>query len=167
MKSAALFLILIVCATPAVLAEALPLARVAAKPLPRADDERLDHLLAQHAGRPVLVNFWATWCPPCREEMPALGRLAARWQTRGLAVQTIAVADNARAVEDFLWEALPEGQTLPVLHDRDQVIGRAWGARVLPTTVVLDRKHRIVLRGTGAIDWDAPAIDRQLNKLFN
>ena len=133
----------------------------------RPDDDRLDRLLVQHAGRPVLVNFWATWCPPCREEMPALGRLAARWQARGLVVQTVAVADNAQAASDFLWETLPEGQTLPVLHDRDQIIGRAWKARVLPTTVVLDRKHRIVLRGTGAIDWDAPAIDRQLNKLFN
>lgn len=130
-------------------------------------DQRLAQALAQHKGQPVLVNFWATWCEPCREEMPALARLSARWQAKGLTVLTVAVADNQKRVDDFLWEALPDKQTLPVLHDREQTISRAWGARVLPTTVILDRRHRIVLRGQGAIDWDAPAIDRQLKKLIN
>jgi thiol-disulfide isomerase/thioredoxin len=143
------------------------LQKVRAQALPVADDPRLAQVLTRHKGKPVLVNFWATWCEPCRDEMPALGRLAARWQPRGLAVETVAVADNAQRVEDFLWEVLPANQTLAVLHDREQVLSRAWGARMLPTTVVLDRRHRIVLRGAGAIDWDAPALDRQLEKLFN
>ncbi|MCX7166344.1 MAG: TlpA disulfide reductase family protein [Rhodocyclales bacterium] len=137
---------------------------VAPRAVPATVDSRLAQILAAHKGKPVLVNFWATWCEPCREEMPALARLAARWKTKGLVVQTIAVADNVKLVEDFLWEASAE---LPVLHDREQTISRAWGARVLPTTVVLDRRHRIVLRGQGAIDWDAPAIDKQLKKLIN
>ncbi len=124
----------------------------------------LDGALAAHKGKPVLVNFWATWCPPCREEMPALGRLAQRWQAKGLVVHTVAVADKAKDVEDFLWEISTE---LTVQHDRDQSISRAWGARMLPTTVVLDRRHRVVLRGTGAIDWDAPAVDKQMQSLLN
>ena len=123
--------------------------------------------LAAYRGKVVLVNFWATWCEPCREEMPSLARLATRWQAQGLTVLTVAVADNAKRVEEFLWEALPDQQTLPVLHDRDQVISRAWEARMLPTTVILNKQHRIVARGTGAIDWDAPAIDKQLKKLIN
>jgi hypothetical protein len=49
-----------------------------------------------------------------------------------------------------------------VLHDREQGISRAWGARMLPASVILDRRHRIVARGLGAIDWDAPAVDKQL-----
>ena len=130
-------------------------------------DQRLAQVLAQHKGKPVLVNFWATWCEPCREEMPSLARLATRWQAKGLTVLTVAVADNAKRVDDFLWEALPGQQTLPVVHDREQTISRAWGARMLPATVILDRQHRIVARGMGAIDWDAPAIDKQLTNLIN
>ncbi len=134
---------------------------------PASLDHRLTERLAKYKGKPVVVNFWATWCEPCREEMPALGRLAARWQAKGIAVLTVAVADNAKAVDDFLWEALPEKQALPVLHDREQTISRAWGARMLPTTVILDRKHRIVARAYGVVDWDAPAADQQLKKLVN
>lgn len=135
--------------------------------LPASQDVRLAQLLAQYKGKAVVLNFWATWCEPCREEMPSLARLDRRWQGKGLTVLTVAVADNAKRVEDFLWEALPERQTLPVLHDREQTISRAWGARMLPTTLVLDRRHRIVARGLGAIDWDAPAIDKQLQALLN
>ena len=135
--------------------------------MPADKDTRLAQLLAQHKGKAVLLNFWATWCEPCREEMPSLARLDARWQARGLTVLTVAVADNDKRVEEFLWETLPDKQTLPVLHDREQTISRAWGARMLPTTLVLDRRHRIVARGLGAIDWDAPAIDKQLKTLIN
>jgi len=135
---------------------------VKSQALPPSADPRLDQVLALHKGQPVLVNFWATWCEPCREEMPVLARLAARWQARGVVVHTVAVADNTAKVDEFLWETLPDQKGLPVLHDRDQAISRAWDVRVLPTTVILDRRHRIVLRGTGAIDWDAPAIEKQL-----
>lgn len=148
-------------ATPPLLKPSLP------QSVPVGKDARLAQLLEKYKGKAVVVNFWATWCEPCREEMPSLARLDARWQARGLAVLTVAVADNAKRVEDFLWEALPERQTLSVLHDREQTISRAWGARMLPTTVVLDRRHRIVARGLGAIDWDAPAIDKQLHSLLN
>lgn len=146
---------------------ATALKRVKPQSVPAGEDRRLAQLLARHKGKPVVINFWATWCEPCREEMPSLARLAVRWHARGLTVLTVAVADNDKRVEEFLWETLPEKQTLPVLHDREQTISRAWGARVLPTTVVLDRRHRVVARGIGTIDWDAPAIEKQIKKLTN
>jgi thiol-disulfide isomerase/thioredoxin len=161
---AALLAALLCCTGSAVAAGLEP---VAAQALPKSADARLTTAVAQNKGKPVLVNFWATWCEPCREEMPALGRLASRWQAKGLAVLTVAVADNAKRAEDFLWEVLPDQQTLPVLHDREQTISRAWSAHMLPTTVVLDRQHRIVARARGVIDWDAPATDQQLKKLIN
>lgn len=141
---------------------AAPLQPVKTFAPPPSADKRLTEVLAQHKGKPVLLNFWATWCEPCREEMPSLARLAARWQAKGLVVQTVAVADNPAKVKDFLWEVLPEGDALPVLHDREQAISQSWAVRMLPTTIILDKGHRIVLRGQGAIDWDAPVIEEQL-----
>jgi thiol-disulfide isomerase/thioredoxin len=138
---------------------------VAAQPTPTATS--LTGMLAHVKGKPVIVNFWASWCEPCREEMPALARLAGRAQNKNLTVRTVAVADNEKQVDDFLWAVLPDRQTLPVLHDRDQTISRAWGVRVLPTTLVLDRRHRVVLRGTGAVNWDSPTVQQQLKPYLN
>lgn len=159
----AIFCLMLATAFAAVPA-ATTLKPVVPRTQPALGDPRLAQALAQHKGQAVVVNFWASWCPPCRDEMPALARLATRWKGRGVTVLTIAVADNEKLVEDFLWEVSVE---LPVLHDREQTISRAWGARVLPTTVVLDRRHRIVLRAQGELDWDAPAIDKQLQASLN
>jgi thiol-disulfide isomerase/thioredoxin len=134
-----------------------------ARPLPAVRDAHLTGLLAQHKGHPLLINFWASWCEPCREEMPSLQRLADRWKSRGLSVLTVAVADKPASFTDFLWEA---SVILPVLGDPEQTVARAWGVRALPTTLVLDKRHRVVARGRGAIDWDAAEIDTQLAKLL-
>lgn len=119
--------------------------------------------LQRYRGQAVVVNFWATWCEPCREEMPALQRLARRLEGKGLAVLTVAVSDREAAVKDFLWEISVD---LPVLHDREQSECRAWGVRVLPTSVVLDRDHRPRLRAVGAVEWEAPEVRAQLEKLM-
>jgi transglutaminase-like putative cysteine protease/thiol-disulfide isomerase/thioredoxin len=138
------------------------LAVPAASP-PRAGDDPLHALLSAWKGRPVIINFWASWCEPCREEMHSLQRLARRQAPQGLAVATVAVADQRTPLDRFLAENAVQ---LPVVDDRQQSISRAWGARVLPTTIVLDRRHRIRLRGQGAIDWDSPAVEQQLQALF-
>lgn len=144
-------------------AQAAELTGVTENPPPSRADARLHEQLARLKNRPVLINFWATWCEPCREEMPGLQRLSDRWGDKGLAVVTVAVADNTTRVEDFLWEI---GAALPVIHDHAQGLSRSWGARVLPTTLILDRRHRIRLRGQGAVDWDNPVIDQQLQPLL-
>ena len=136
---------------------------VPAGPLPKSTDRRLYDAIAALPGRAVVINFWASWCEPCREEMPALQRLSARWHDRGLTVITVAVADNPTNVEDYFWEISAD---LPVVSDHEQVISRSWSARSLPTTVILDRRHRIRLRGQGPIDWDTAAIEQQLQTLF-
>ena len=96
--------------------------------------------------------------------MPALQRLAKRWQARGLTVITVAVADNPRQVSDTLEKLNVQ---LPVIHDPEQQIIQRWGVSFVPTTLILDARQRIRLRGQGAIDWDAASIDRQLQALFN
>ena len=143
----------------AVATQAAELTAVNEKLPPTADDRRLHAAIAAHKGRPVLVNFWATWCEPCREEMPSLQRLANRWRGRGMVVITVAVADNTQRVEDYLGGI---GVQLAVIHDPEQTINQPWGAHVVPTTLILDTRHHIRLRGQGAIDWDDAVIDRQL-----
>lgn len=113
-------------------------------------------------GRPVLVNFWATWCEPCRDEMPAIDRLRAR--RPDLAVLTVAMADSRPKVEAFARDYLLD---LAILHDPEQVAGRAWDVRVLPTTILLDAAHRIRYRGVGALDWQAPALEAAIDSLAN
>ena len=136
---------------------------VGAKRLPKAADQRLHAAIAAHPGKPLLINFWASWCEPCREEMPSLQRLADRWRARGLVVLTVAVADQRKRVEDYLWEI---DVKLPVIDDPAQTLNRPWEATILPTTLLLDARHRIRLRGLGAIDWDAPEIDQQIQALL-
>ena len=85
-------------------------------------------------GHVVLVHFFATWCEPCRDELPALNRLATR-SNGTVKVLAIAVADADRSVQRFL-ETTPLG--FPVLLDRDRTVAKAWNAVSLPTTFVLD-----------------------------
>jgi thiol-disulfide isomerase/thioredoxin len=85
-------------------------------------------------GHVVLVHFFATWCEPCREELPALNRLAAR-AGGNVEVLAIAVADADRSVQRF-FETTPVD--FPILLDRDRAVAKAWSVATLPTTFVLD-----------------------------
>lgn len=147
--------LLALCSAPFCAAALTPVEPAA---LPQGD-ANLAARLASYAGRPVLVNFWASWCEPCREEMPALQALA----DRGVAVLTIAVADRETDARRFLDQA---GVALPLLFDREQRISKAWGARLLPYTVVLDSRHRVVARAQGVVDWNASAVREQLQRLM-
>ena len=116
-------------------------------------------------GRVILVNFWATWCPPCRKEMPALARLAQHFQGEAFEVVGVNVGESVERIQDFL-------QTLPVLPDflmlldPDGSVSQAWHARVVPTTVVVDRYGHIVLRAVGEVDFDSPDLRGQLQALM-
>ncbi len=110
--------------------------------------------LDDFAGRPVILNFWATWCAPCREEMPALDAVAAEGE---VAVVTLATGRNTiDGIERFFAE---EGiEELPILLDPSQEAARAMLVLGLPVTVLIDAGGREVARLTGGADWaDADA----------
>jgi thiol-disulfide isomerase/thioredoxin len=110
--------------------------------------------LADFHGQVVVLNFWATWCPPCREEMPSLDRLQAAMEGRGVAVLPVATGRNAMpAIHDFFAEA--GIARLPVLIDPKSALARSMGVRGLPVTVILGRDGREVARLTGAAEWDS------------
>ena len=156
-------LLLLACALTQA-AAAAELRAVPARPLPAAAaGTSLDAKLAALAGRPVIINFWASWCEPCRDEMPALQHLGARWREQRLAVLTVAVADQRARLDAFLTAHAIE---LPVIDDREQQLSRALGVRLLPTTLVLDHQHRTRLRAEGAIDWHSAAVSQRLRSVL-
>lgn len=109
--------------------------------------------LSDQAGRVVLVHFFATWCEPCREELPALARLAAAHPGE-LVVIAIDVGEVDLRVRRF-FEALPV--PFAVALDRDGAVTRQWDIHALPSTVILDRRLHPRWRATGDVAWDEPA----------
>jgi thiol-disulfide isomerase/thioredoxin len=106
--------------------------------------------LAALEGRPVLINFWASWCEPCRAEMPALEQLAARHRKAGLVVLSVNYKEAPEVIRKFL-DARPF--SLPVLLDAEGDAAGAWTPRVFPTTVLIDRSGRARQSVMGELDW--------------
>jgi thiol-disulfide isomerase/thioredoxin len=135
----------------------------AAQPLELEDLEGRTHRLADYRGKVVLVNFWATWCAPCREEMPSLERLRRSLEGRPFVVLAVNVAEGGRVAGDFM-KAMPLGFT--VLLDRDGRTTKAWGARILPATYVLGPEGEVRLRHVGALDWSSPEARQRITALL-
>jgi thiol-disulfide isomerase/thioredoxin len=108
--------------------------------------------LADHRGKLLLVNFWASWCGPCRVEMPGLARLPELFGEDRLVVVGLNVKEGARAVSLFLQRT---GVQMPVWMDPQGEITRAWGVSVYPTTFILDRQGQMCQRIRGEVDWSA------------
>ncbi|WP_050528049.1 TlpA disulfide reductase family protein [Pseudorhodobacter aquimaris] len=129
----------------------------AAKPLPEMgmqDLDGVDRSLAEWDGRWVVLNFWATWCAPCRHEMPSLERLAADSAQTGVDVVTVATGRNPPpAIERFFAEIGVEN--LPALLDPKSALARKMGVLGLPVTVILDPEGQEVARMIGDAEWDS------------
>ncbi|WP_374632952.1 TlpA disulfide reductase family protein [Paracoccus sp. (in: a-proteobacteria)] len=114
------------------------------------------HSLADYKGKVVLLNFWATWCAPCREEMPSLDALQAELGGDDFQVVAIAAGHNpAPAIEKFLTEA--RITNLPVLLDPRQALARGMGVMGMPVTVLIDREGNEIARLIGGADWASEA----------
>ena len=122
------------------------------------------HDLARYRGKVVLINFWATWCEPCREEMPSLQRLRESLPEKAFAVLAINVDEPDARVRRFLEETRLD---LTVLLDPNKTVTRAWGVRVMPTTFVVGPDGRIRYRLLGETDWSADAIVTTMTQLIN
>ncbi len=117
------------------------------------------HNLARYRGRPVIVNFWATWCPSCRKEMPSMNRGWEKIRDEGIAMIAINVAEDRESIESFI-QAVPVD--FPVLLDTDSKTAEAWPVRGLPMTFVLDPQGKLVFRAIGSREWDD---DKLLDKV--
>lgn len=131
--------------------------------LPEEAGEKVD--LADYRGKVVLVNFWATWCPPCIEEFPSMQRLKTALGQEGLEILAVNIGEESEQVFSFTG-VLDTEIDFPVLYDTDMKLANAWGVRALPTTVIVDRHGRGVYRVTGGRQWDSENIRRALQKLL-
>jgi thiol-disulfide isomerase/thioredoxin len=113
-------------------------------------------------GRVLVVNFWATWCEPCRDEMPSLQRLADKLAGKPFEVLAVNFGESPEKVAQFLGK---EKVTLPVMLDTQKESARAWGVGGLPMTFLVDARGRVRYSVFGERDWSEGASLALVEKL--
>jgi peroxiredoxin len=119
--------------------------------------------LQEQRGKVVLVNFWATWCGPCRKEMPHLNRIADKYRSSGLVLLGINVDDDARNAADL---AAKLGVKFPVLFDTDKKVSKLYDLNSMPSTLVIDRNGRVRYLHRGYQDGYEDLYDKQIRDLL-
>lgn len=114
-------------------------------------------------GQVVVLNFWASWCPPCVEEMPSLERLHRRLQGRGVLVLGISVDEDPAAYDTFLRS---NNITFPNYRDPEKRISTLYGTFMYPETYIIDRQGRLVRKIIGPLQWDDPQVVEFLTRVL-
>ena len=121
--------------------------------------------LKQYRGKVVFLNFWATWCGPCKEEMLSMEALYQKFKERGFVFLTISVDyEEKKKVKEFIDK---HHYTFPVLIDSKGFTLDFYGVKGIPTTLLIDKKGRMVGRAIGPKDWKHPEIISILNQLID
>jgi peroxiredoxin len=119
--------------------------------------------LQEQRGQVVMVNFWATWCAPCRQEMPHLNRLYDKYRSSGFVLLGVNVDDDARKAADL---AAKLGLRFPVLFDTDKKVIGAYDMNSMPATLLLDRDGRVRYIHRGYRDGFETTYDQQIRELL-
>jgi len=119
--------------------------------------------LKEQRGQVVLINFWATWCAPCRKEMPHLNRLYDKYRASGFVLLGVNVDDDARNAVDV---AAQLGVKFPVLLDTDKKVSHLYDLNSMPSTVVIDRDGRVRYLHRGYLDGYEVTYDQQIRQLL-
>ena len=131
--------------------------------LPDMDGEK--HALSDYRGKVVMLNFWATWCPPCRREMPSMQRLYEKYSERGLVVVAVNQFEDPDLVFEFTGRLSLE-PTFPILFDRESRVSEQFKVKGLPTTYLLDKQGRIHYRAIGGREFDHPEVEALIEGLL-
>ena len=119
--------------------------------------------LAEQRGRVVMVNFWATWCGPCRQEMPQLDRLYQKYKSSGFVLLGVNVDEDARKAADV---AAKLGVTFPVLLDTDKAVSKLYDLSTMPSTVIIDRDGKVRYFHRGYLAGYEDNYDKQIRELL-
>ena len=114
-------------------------------------------------GRFVLLNFWTTWCGPCRAGMIAMESMYSRYKDMGLEILAVNISETEAQVSAFMKD---NQISFPVLLDSDGKVSNAYGVRAIPTTFLIDREGRIMFRKVGGSNWGSPEVHAALDHLF-
>ncbi len=128
------------------------------------DIDGRDVSLSSLRGRVVLINFWATWCPPCRSEMPSLNSLYKEYRGKGLVVLAISTDRRMSDVKDYVSKNIFEFQ---ILLDPDMRVSRRYKVFSIPTTFLIERNGVIIKRFLGEEDWGSPEIRNEIKKALS
>jgi len=139
---------------------------LAGTPMPPFELKALDGKLINSStlkGRVVLLNFWATWCGPCKEEMPSLAKLKHHFRNNDLCLLTITADLQPEAIKAFLKILKVD---FPVLLDKTNDVSHAYMARALPLTVLIDQEGKLIGKAMGPRQWDSPEAIAMLEDLL-
>jgi peroxiredoxin len=142
----------------------LAAADAAPPPLELRDTAGKVHRLADYRGQVVLVNFWATWCEPCRDEMPSMQKLRERLAGKPFAILAVNHGESAAQVDAFL-KKLPLEFT--VLLDPFNEVTRVWKPRILPASYLIGRDGRLRYTVVGEFDWTGDAAAAAIRRLLD
>ena len=119
--------------------------------------------LAEQRGRVVMINFWATWCGPCRQEMPQLNRLYEKYKASGFVLLGVNVDDDVRNATDV---AAKLAVSFPVLLDTDKAVSKLYDLSTMPSTVLVDRDGKVRYLHRGYLAGYEDTYDKQVRELL-
>lgn len=121
------------------------------------------HDLATYRGQVVLVNFWATWCEPCRDEMPSIQRLKKKLAGKPFVVLAVNLDEPESRIRNFL-SKMP--LDFPILIDQEKKVTKNWKVRALPASFIIGRDGRIRYSLTGELAWDHDSVISLISELL-
>lgn len=121
------------------------------------------HKLSGYRGHVVAVNFWATWCPPCRKELPSMQKTYLALKKSGFRIIGVNVGEDWDTVTSFLNNF---SLTYPIVLDTDSSAMQKWNIIGLPTTFIVDKEGRIIYQIAGGRDWNDPAFRKKLKMII-